>query len=190
MIKKAVVFILLLIILVVTPAMGKDVVNSDVYTALDNSQNDAAYVIVILRPTILQSDTLTQTQQAVAQVQNSVLQNLAPDDFTPVYQYKTFPAMTGYVNTEGLVTLAADPNVERVGLDMQGQGHLNDSVPFIGADTAHSMSITGEGITVAVLDTGIDVTHVDLLDNIAPGAWHFLDQGADIGPGALDGNGQ
>jgi len=39
----------------------------------------------------------------------------------------------------------------------------------IGADLAHVAGFTGTGITIAVLDTGIDYTHVQLQSSIAPG---------------------
>jgi subtilisin family serine protease len=172
-----------------TQVWGGAKVSSGVYGALENNRTEAVYVIVMLRPVSLHTASLAQTKQAVAQVQNRVLQNMASDDFIPIYQYKTFAAITGYVSTEGLAALSVDPNVEHVGLDMKGHAHLSDSVPFIGADMAHAEGVTGTGVTVAVLDTGIDETHADLSDNIASGAWHFLDQGADTGPGAVDNNG-
>lgn len=41
---------------------------------------------------------------------------------------------------------------------------LNDSVPFIGADAARAaFNLSGRGVGVAVIDTGIDATHPDLV---------------------------
>jgi subtilisin family serine protease len=51
---------------------------------------------------------------------------------------------------------------------------------------------TGAGITVAVLDTGIDVTHPALAGHLSPDAWNALTGGsdvADVGSGRDDGNG-
>jgi minor extracellular serine protease Vpr len=39
---------------------------------------------------------------------------------------------------------------------------MMDSAPFIGADDAWESGYTGEGVTVAVIDTGVDYTHPDL----------------------------
>nr|WP_275980234.1 S8 family serine peptidase [Halalkalibacter alkaliphilus] len=40
--------------------------------------------------------------------------------------------------------------------------NMMDSAPFIGSDLAWDAGFTGEGITVAVIDTGTDYTHPDL----------------------------
>jgi subtilisin len=56
-------------------------------------------------------------------------------------------------------------------------------IPHIKADIAHAQNITGSGVKVAVLDTGIDASHEDL--NVAGGA-SFVAEEPD---GLTDGNG-
>lgn len=49
----------------------------------------------------------------------------------------------------------------------------------VGADKALEAGYKGEGVIVAVLDTGIDMNHPDLIDNIVDG-WNFVDNTNDV----------
>jgi minor extracellular serine protease Vpr len=58
---------------------------------------------------------------------------------------------------------------------------LDVSVPLINADKvwkikdSYDKNITGQGITIAILDTGVDYTHPDLKDNyIQLGSYDFI----------------
>lgn len=161
-------------------------VDGDVHRALTESPTGNLYVVVMLRPV---AGDMLAVEREVPRRQARVLGAIPASDFTPVYRYRTFAAMTGVVTAAGLGRLAANPEVERVLLDEAGQGGLDSSVPYIGANTTFSAGVTGDNVTVAVLDSGIDTDHVNLMDNVAPGAWHFLGGGADVGPGAEDDNG-
>lgn len=62
----------------------------------------------------------------------------------------------------------------------------DSSIPFILADLVHADGITGQGVTVAVIDTGIDSTHPGLGGSIAEGGISIVhgarvyDDGGDI----------
>ncbi|GAB1508808.1 S8 family serine peptidase [Actinophytocola sp. KF-1] len=58
---------------------------------------------------------------------------------------------------------------QKVWLDGPVKASLDHSVPQIGAPEAWAAGHTGAGATVAVLDTGIDVTHPDLADAVTQG---------------------
>ncbi|MFI7675317.1 S8 family serine peptidase [Actinophytocola sp. NPDC049390] len=63
---------------------------------------------------------------------------------------------------------------DKVWLDAPVRATLDHSVPQVGAPEAWAAGHTGEGATVAVLDSGIDTTHPDLADAVA-GARNFTD---------------
>jgi subtilisin family serine protease len=171
---------------------GNSCIESDVYAELRGKSEESVYVVVLLEeaPKVKNAQTPAKRRQAVKEIQSSVLKGLPSSEFAVVHKYDNFASMTGYVNSAGLARLATDPKVKSVGLDVGGHGHLNVSVPFIEADRVHTELLpgfTGEGMTVAVLDSGIDSDHPDLADNIADGWYHFLRN--DYGPGAEDDHG-
>lgn len=55
---------------------------------------------------------------------------------------------------------------------------MADSIPQIGVDKLHAENITGKGIKVGVLDTGVDYNHPDLKDAYK-GGYDFIDNDAD-----------
>jgi len=66
--------------------------------------------------------------------------------------------------TAGTTARTAATGVDRIWLDGKRKSLLDHSVPQIGAPAAWDAGFTGEGIKVAVLDTGVDQTHPDLAD--------------------------
>jgi len=155
----------------------------EVRRALDESADGRVYVLVALRNDYV----VTREGVRLASVrerQRAVLDDMADGGFQAVYRYENIPALTGRAGRAGVERLSAHPLVETVGLDGRARLALRESRAYIRADRVQeTLGLTGEGAIVAVLDTGIDLGHPDLADDIVEGAYHFLEHGSDVGPG-------
>ena len=63
------------------------------------------------------------------------------------------------------VGLANDPDVEYIAPDRKIAGMLDYAEPTINANIAFNSGYTGNGVTVAVIDSGILDSHPDLQDS-------------------------
>ncbi|MEO3753501.1 S8 family serine peptidase [Streptomyces sp. B6B3] len=70
--------------------------------------------------------------------------------------------------------LAAAPGIAGIALDGIAEATLDESVPQIGAPTAWDAGYNGEGVTIAVLDTGITTQHDDVSSKVVA-AENFTD---------------
>ncbi|MFK4836961.1 S8 family serine peptidase, partial [Microbacterium sp. ZW T2_14] len=94
---------------------------------------------------------------------------LGHDDAAAAWQSLTASSARTFSATPAL----AD-GIEAIHLDGKVRSTLDSSVPYIDAPAAWAQGYTGEGVTVAVLDTGIDDTHPDLEGHILDGSQSFV----------------
>lgn len=125
-----------------------------------------AQVIISLNdPASIYADSTTRAT-AVAQVQSAILTQLSTKDFKLKHQYSHVPALAGTLTQNALTYLQTHPQVLSIQLDESVMTALTEGIPYVNADKIHDLSYTGQGITVAVLDSGIDTDHPDLADAI------------------------
>jgi len=99
------------------------------------------------------------TRLAVARVQDQVLAPFAPGEIQGLHRFAMIPALAGHFTAAQVARLAADPRVVAIGEDVPGSGGLPQSRALVGADAPYRAGLTGSGIHVAVVDTGVDTDH-------------------------------
>ena len=90
-----------------------------------------------------------------------VLQGFSPAQVQKARSFKYMAGFSAQVTLEGLETLADDPDVLSIEKDVLLYPNLAQGIPLMNASVARS-SYGGEGLSVAICDTGVDYNHVRL----------------------------
>jgi subtilisin family serine protease len=88
--------------------------------------------------------------------------------------YDSVPFVALEVTAEELDRLAADPDVITIRENKKGRFLLAESVPMIQGHRAHAAGFSGKGQTVAVVDTGVDKTHLFFGNRVVSEACYSL----------------
>lgn len=97
---------------------------------------------------------------AIAQIQQNVLDRMVVkgEKIDNLTKFRYTPQMALAVTKKGLNALKSDPNVVQVHEDSLHQGSVGNSIPKI-FPSYQTSPYSGEGWTVAVLDSGVDTSH-------------------------------
>jgi len=145
-------------------SLSAEIVGSKVYEKLNSQYN--ARVIVVLDSGDTKFTDLSSKMDVLHSKKSKVMSKLNSSEFILSKNWDTLNAFSGFISLEGLAKLSEDPNVIKVDLDVGGKGGLDQSRFVINADDVNDAGFTGQGIIVAVLDTGIDTNGFDLEDDI------------------------
>ncbi|MBM3188880.1 MAG: S8 family peptidase [Chloroflexi bacterium] len=83
------------------------------------------------------------------------------------YHYRLRPFVHFYATPEGIRRLAEDEQVVCIYEDLPVHAFLDVSVPRIQVPALWDAGLTGEGVRIAIVDTGIDPTHPDFRGRVA-----------------------
>jgi subtilisin family serine protease len=128
----------------------------DVTTLVEFGYDDAhrdSVPLIVTHPEGRQAPRAAAVSRALPSI-NGVAMAADKDDAAAVWE----------ALTDGGTTRPAAAGVSKVWLDGKRKSTLDQSVPRIGAPAVWEAGYTGAGVTVAVLDGGVDQTHPDLAD--------------------------
>jgi subtilisin family serine protease len=122
-------------------------------------------LIVGLRGDFQPEDKLTGRQDVavrrdkISRAQDMLLNKLFVRDLGSIKKFRTIPYLVVELGATGLEQLLAAEEVESVTEDKHDPPSLAQSTALVGAPTAWNLGFTGQGQTVAILDTGVDNDH-------------------------------
>ncbi len=116
---------------------------------------------------VLPSDAAIAAQRrTVATAQESLLRSIPDPQVAYAKPLEGPPYVVLELTEEGLEALAESGQVLTLQQDVPERAFLQDSVVLIEAPTAWTAGFTGEGQTVSILDTGVDLGHAAFVDRI------------------------
>lgn len=127
--------------------------------------------------------SLAVLQREIALRQDAVLQSLPAGNFDTKFKYENICAFAGMITQASLNQLLADPRVESIEAVTFDEAHLAQGAVLLNA-IATRTTYNGAGLSVAIVDTGIDYMHPMLGGAAFPntkviGGYDFGDDDAD-----------
>ncbi len=156
--------ILTALILSVQGAVAEDITT---HTLLEKAEARGGSIRVIVR---LKTDYIIESELTssaaiddqhirIKKAQQSMLATLDAEGVSNVRTFTTIPFMAMSVDTSTLQSLLQNEDILSVEEDIPIPPNLSESIPFIKAPFAHGKLVYGNGVSVAILDTGVRKTH-------------------------------
>ncbi len=102
---------------------------------------------------------LAQLQQQVRDAQNAVLQARTQGVLTVLTRYRNIFSFSALANWEAILELAAMGDVTFIEAIPALKKMDTQSHALTGVDQVHNAGFTGRGVTIAIIDDGIDAAH-------------------------------
>ncbi|MBE0689083.1 MAG: S8 family serine peptidase, partial [Anaerolineae bacterium] len=111
-----------------------------------------------------------QQRVTIQAAQTSLVTALQAYDVAAITRFETIPYLSVVVDEAALRFLVNSSQVSGIQLERAYRPDLADSTGIIGANSAWASGFTGAGYTVAIIDTGVEITHPFLSGKAVNGA--------------------
>ncbi len=146
-----------------------------IYGQFDAGQSTVDVIVSLVEPEIRQTTNWNNYEQvnilrtAICNRQNTVLNSLTLAEFTERHIYENQAAFSGDVTLGGLNKLLADPLVYAIEPVRYVQPTLAQAMPLANA-LGIRRNHDGTGMSIAIVDSGVDYTHPMLGGGVFPNA--------------------
>lgn len=108
-----------------------------------------------------------QLRSAIADRRQRILSALPPGSFRVERSFEATSAVVLTLDAAGAIALLERPEVRRLGIDGRVSAQLAEALPLVRLDDVQQdKGLTGDGVQIAILDTGIDQTHPELANSV------------------------
>jgi subtilisin family serine protease len=182
----------------ISPAQSAPIVSgvkltNPTQTVIGFATNHTVKIIVTLNPPAVAAKTdfgsrssLSELQSEIKILQGAVLASIPATEVNIGHRFENIAGFSAQVTVTGLAALQADSRVLSIEPDLTVQAHLAQGIPLIHGMTYRS-TYNGDGVAIAICDTGVDYTHARLGGGGFPnskvlGGYNFGDDNADPFP--------
>ena len=107
-----------------------------------------------------------QRRETIRARRERVLARLNRGFFSVGHRYQWLSGFSGWADVRAIESLVLDAEVVSIDIDRIAYAALAQGRVLVGADIAEALGVTGSGVTVAVIDSGIDTDHPDLSSSL------------------------
>jgi subtilisin family serine protease len=105
-------------------------------------------------------------KSAIQNVQDQIKTKLLSSNAQLQHEFNYIPFMVYKIDEKALLQLENIDEVVNIQIDNLSKPLLSESIPIIGADNGWTLGYSGEGKTIAIIDTGVDKTHEFLSNKV------------------------
>ena len=148
------------------PSLHADKIGAEVHTHLAGSPRATVMVMLQTASPLAADVPRSERAQQIAAAGDAVLAALPADGYTLRRRFEQVAALFLDVSASAVDALQHDPGVLRVDLDVGGRAQMNQAAPLARVSQVRERGFVGLGVKTAVVDSGVQLNHVDLVDSI------------------------